>query len=233
MIPVHLFIDMMKWRSIFWNVFRCAHFVLETVFWQKGVFKKEHKHLDCTWNGWEWKERESQVSPPVMQTVWCPLQCGVQSSYIETVGWEFPNTTLQRGKVLHSRLWYCVSVMQRSWVKAWGRAVSRMTPRTLDYPGEITLHLRRVGTGSKRVDDLGELRMWKHILREPAMPCSSLACLAMLHAPHNCTCPPHKGIPLIHLLIVPFLSLHPCYHDWSRVKCRSNQTLLTSPYTIY
>ena len=56
--------------------------VLETVFWQKGVFEKEHKHLDCTWNGWEWKERESQVSPPVMQTVWCPLQCGVQSSYI-------------------------------------------------------------------------------------------------------------------------------------------------------
>ena len=104
---------------------------------------------------------------------------------------------------------------------------------TLDYPGEITLHLRRVRTGSKRVDALGELRMWKHILREPAMPCSSLACLAMLHAPHNCTCPPHKGIPLIHLLIVPFPSLHPCYHDWSRVKCQSNQTLLTSPYTIY
>ena len=75
--------------------------VLETVFWQKGVFEKEHKHLDWTSNGWEWKERESQVSPPVMQTVWCPLQCGVQSSYIETLGWEFLNTTLQRGKVLH------------------------------------------------------------------------------------------------------------------------------------
>ena len=106
-------VEVMKFWSFFCWRSRCsgttpptwsyvfAIVVLETVFWQKGVFEKEHKHLDCTWNGWEWKEREGQVSPPVMQTVWCPLQCGVQSSYIETVGWQFLNTTLQRGKVLH------------------------------------------------------------------------------------------------------------------------------------
>ena len=189
MIPVHLFIDMMKWRSSFWNVFRCAHFVLETVFWQKGMFKKEHKHLDCTWNGWEWKERESQVSPPVMQTVWCPLQCGVQSSYIETVGWEFPNTTLQRGKVLHSRVWYCVSVMQRSWVKAWGRAVSRMTPRHTGLPWRDYFAPAQSGDGQQESGWLGGAA---NVKTHPARACHAMFEPGM---PRNAPCPPQLYMP--------------------------------------
>ena len=77
------------------------------------------------------------------------------------------------------------AVMQRSWVSREVACVQDDSTATLDYPERLHCWYRV----QKRVDDLGEVRMWKHILREPAMPCKAcLACLAMLSASHIKTC---------------------------------------------
>ena len=160
-----------------------------------GVLAKRcvWKRTQAPWLHLKWlrvkRERESQVSPPVMQTVWCPLQCGVQSSYIETVGWQFLNTTLQRGKVLHSRVWYCVSVMQRSWVKAWGRGVSRMTPRHTGLPCRDYFAPAQSGDGQQESGWLGGAA---NVKTHPARACHAMFEPGM---PRNAPCPPQLYMP--------------------------------------
>ena len=165
--------------------------MLETVFWQKGVFEKEHKHLDWTSNGWEWKERESQVSPPVMQTVWCPLQCGVQSSYIETLGWEFLNTTLQRGKVLHRECGRVV--LRKCYAEVLSQGVRSRCVQDDSSAHWITLRdyfaPAQSGDGQQESGWLGGAA---NVKTHPARACHAMFEPGM---PRNAPCPPQLYMP--------------------------------------
>ena len=115
--------------------------------------------------------------------VWC-------SKFLHrNCGLEIPNTTLQRGKVLHSRVWYCVSVMQRSWVKAWGRAVSRMTPRHTGLPWRDYFAPAQSGDGQQESGWLGGAA---NVKTHPARACHAMFEPGM---PRNAPCPPQLYMP--------------------------------------